>query len=78
VLGIFSYWLWPRQILGSGELSGVSLLLLPVATAAAVAIVAWRRQHAQVAAHPLLRFWLAFDFAFAAALSRLLMVARVL
>jgi site-specific recombinase len=78
VLGILSYWLWPHRVVGSGAISGVSVIVLPILAALAVTFTAWRRRRSQLPAHPLLRFWLAFDFAFAAALSRLLLITRVL
>ena len=74
--GIASFWLWPGRLLGTGAPSGISTMVLPIGAALAVLLVARTRSHGSTREHPLLRPWLAFDFAFAAAVARFILVSR--
>ncbi len=76
LVGLGSFWLWPQRLVGVGPPSGISTLLAPTGALLAGALLARAFASRPIQGRPRLSVWLTFDFAFAAALSRLLLVSR--
>lgn len=68
--GWLSIWVFPSPITGIRPPSGLSLLLVPLATGLTMWAVGRYRAQRGPAPTGLLTFWLAFDFAFAMAAAR--------
>ena len=62
VLGLTSYWAWPRPLFIDGPPSGLSLAVVPLATGLLMAALGRHRERSGRSRAGLLRFWMAFDF----------------
>jgi hypothetical protein len=73
-LGLLSALVWPERLIGTGPLTGLSLILVPLSTAAIMSVIGARTRRQERRAGGLFQFWFAFDFGFAAALARFAML----
>ena len=77
LVGLVSVWILPRRIFPApAHLSGISIVLAPLATGAAMRAFGARRRRRGRATSGLATFWGGAAFAFAMALARWLAVAR--